>query len=179
MSDHEHNRPKPGSAGTLGDRIALSEIQHPLLLKALTVWTDLKGARRFPSRQQVTPRAMAAFLRNIVLVRALDNGKEYQFRVVGDAIVEVQGDSFQGLTLAEIDAKRPGYGSLFRPIYDKIIVEGAPRAYRGEVRQLPPKRAFFHESLVLPLGSDDSTVDHILVVGGYSYTPGTSLPDPA
>lgn len=176
MSDDEKNPPKRPRADTLGRRIVLSEMQHPLLHKAFAMWQELKGARRYPAREKITPRAMAGFLRNIVLVRVLEGGKEYQFRVVGDAIVELQGESFQGFTLTEIDAKRAGYGSLFRPIYDKLLVEREPRLYRGQVELSIAKRAFFHESLVLPLGPDDETIDHILVIGAYAYTARGAAP---
>ena len=36
-------------------------------------------------------------------------------------------------------------------------------------------RAMFHESLVMPLGDDGETVDHILVVGVYAMQPGATL----
>jgi len=166
--------PKAATNSTLGERIETGALRDPLLIQALSVWSELKGEGRFPSREAMTPRAMAPFLRNIVLVRVLENGKDYEFRIVGDAIVQVQGESFQGMTLTQIDAKLPGYGATLRPIYGKLVAEGEPRAYRGHVPNAPLKRAFSHESLLLPLGADGNSVDHILVVGAYTYTLGES-----
>jgi hypothetical protein len=166
--------PKTAAKSTLGERVEIGAIRDPLLIQAFSVWSELKGEGRFPAREAMTPRAMAPFLRNIVVVRVVENGKEYEFRIVGDAIVQVQGESFQGMTLAEIDAKLPGYGTTLRPIYDKVVADGEPRAYRGHVPNSPLKRAFSHESLLLPLGADGSAVDHILVVGAYAYTMGES-----
>jgi hypothetical protein len=161
--------PKPADKSPLGERVDIAAIREAVLHQAMAVWNELKGAARFPSRDTMTPRAMTPFLRNIVLVRVLENGKEYEFRIVGDAIVQVQGGAFQGHTLTEIDAKLPGYGASLRPLYDQIVAAGEPQAYRGHVPDGPVKRAFAHETLLLPLGTD-AAVDHILVVGAYTYT---------
>lgn len=161
--------PEPADKSPLGERIDIAAIREPLLHQALAVWTEHRGTARFANRDAMTPRAMAPFLRNIVLVRVLENGKEYEFRIVGDAIVQVQGGTFQGQTLTEIDAKLPGYGASLRPLYDQLVAEGGPHAYRGHVPDGPVKRAFAHETILLPLGTD-AAVDHILVVGAYTYT---------
>lgn len=160
---------KPADKSPLGERVDIAAIREPVLHQALAVWNELKGTGRFPNRDAMSPRAMAPFLRNIVLVRVLEDGKEYEFRIVGDAIVQVQGGGFQGHTLTEIDAKLPGYGAFLRPIYDLLVAAGEPHAYRGHVPDGPVKRAFAHETLLLPLGAD-AAVDHILVVGAYTYT---------
>jgi hypothetical protein len=146
-----------------------AEVQNPMLRKAFELWNGLKVARRFPARTEITPRNMVEFLRNTVLVRVLDGGKDFQFRIVGDAIVEVQGESFQGMTTAEIDARIPGYGVMLKSIYRQVCKTGEPMAFRGWFVQPKTKIAFFHESLILPLGPDDATVDHILIVGVYAF----------
>jgi hypothetical protein len=167
--------PKPADKSPLGERVELAAIREAALHQAMAVWNEHRGSARFPNRDAMTPRAMTPFLRNIVLVRVLDGGKEYEFRIVGDAIVQVQGGAFQGHTLTEIDEKLPGYGASLRPLYDLLVAEGAPHAYRGHVPDGPVKRAFAHETLLLPLGKDGA-VDHILVVGAYAYTVGQPPP---
>jgi hypothetical protein len=147
-----------------------------MVVTAFKVWMERRGTRRLPAREDIPPRAMAPFLRNLVLVRVLDGGRDYEFRVVGDAIVQVQGKSFQGLALTEIDRQLPGYGGLLRPIYDKVRARCEPLAFRGTIHNSPAERSFSHESLVLPLGPEDGVVDHILVVGAYAYTMGETPP---
>ncbi|HTW36921.1 MAG TPA: PAS domain-containing protein [Rhizomicrobium sp.] len=168
--------PKPAGASALGESVDIGTLRDPLLQQAIAVWNEQKGANRFPAREAMTPRVMAPFLRNIVLVRVIESGADYEFRVVGDAIVQVQGAAFQGLTLAGIDAQLPGYGAALRPIYDALVAEGTPRGFRGHIQQSPIKRAFAHETLLLPLGKD-AAVDHILVVGVYAYTVEQPPPD--
>lgn len=165
-------RPAPSTADNelLGQLTTFDKIENPLLLKALALWKERKGARRFPTREDMTPRAMAAFLRNTALVQVIEGGREFQFRVVGDAITEVQGTSFQGLTLGEIDQKLPGYGELLRPVHELVVARAEPLAFRGHVRLSPKGRMFFHETVLLPLGSD--VVDHFLVVAAHVYESG-------
>ncbi|HUO93085.1 MAG TPA: PAS domain-containing protein [Rhizomicrobium sp.] len=161
--------PKPADLPGLGQRIEIADVADPLLHQALAVWNAQRGTARFPTRDAMTPRVMAPFLRNIVLVRAIDDGKDYEFRIVGDAIVQVQGTTLQGLTLTEIDKQLPGYGRALRPIYGALLAAGEPMAWRGRIEQAPMKRAFAHETILLPLGADGTRVDHILVVGVYTF----------
>ncbi len=149
-------------------RVALSELVSDTLRKGLDLWSRKRGTRRFPSKADMPPRDMADFLRQVVLVGVLPGGEEFQFRVVGDAIVQAQGASYQGLTMSEIDRIRPGYGAALTRAYRSLCRRGEPALYQGAALEVLQDRAIMHESLLLPLGDDDSAVDHILVVAVYS-----------
>jgi hypothetical protein len=148
--------------------IALADIQNPLLRKGLALWESQRGARRFPGREDMSPRMLGGLLRNTVLVRVL--GDDFQFRIVGDAIVAAQGASFQGKTTAEIDTTLPGYGRMLHRVYRIVRDAATPHAYRGWFERQADGRAFFHETVILPLGSDGEHVDHLLVLAIYAYT---------
>jgi len=152
------------------ERIDTSDIQSAQLRKAFDLWTKLKGSRPFPPRSEISPRDLADFLRNIVLVRVLDGGNEFQFRIVGDAIVLAQGQAFQGLTTAEIEVRLPGYGKMVKRAYQRVYTDRKPLLLRGWFEHPSTQRAFFHETLGLPLGPDAETVDHILVVAAYAFS---------
>ena len=51
-------------------------------------------------------------------------------------------------------------------VYEMVRASGDPLGYRGWVgNDIRPARAFvYHENAVLPLGPDDGTVDHLLIV---------------
>jgi hypothetical protein len=151
-----------------GHNIAVAEVQNPLLRKGVALWERQRGARRFPGRDEMSPRVLAGLLRNTVLVRVLDD--DFQFRIVGDAIVAAQGGSFQGKTTAEIDATLPGYGRMLHRVYRDATEAAAPRAYRGWFEPAANGRAFFHETVILPLGGDGERVDHLLVLAVYAYS---------
>jgi hypothetical protein len=146
----------------------LADIRNPLLHKGMALWERQRGSRRFPGRDDMSPRVLAGLLRNTVLVRV--QGDDFQFRIVGDAIVAAQGPSFQGKTTAEIETALPGYGRMLYRVYRDVREAGTPHAYRGWFERSADKRAFFHETIILPLGSDGETVDHLLVLAVYAYS---------
>lgn len=148
-------------------RIDPCEMQSPISRKALAAWARLRGKRRFPSRKNITPKELGSLLRNTALVRVIDGGREFEFRILGDAVVQAGPEIESGMTTAELDQKFPGFGKTLRSIYKAVCRDGAPRAYRG-LFERNDGHAYFHESLVLPLGAEDTAVDHLLVIGIYA-----------
>jgi hypothetical protein len=59
--------------------------------------------------------------------------------------------------------------------YSWTYRHGAPGAYRGWYVREADRRSIYHESVVMPLGDDGQTVDHILVVGVYALQDGDAL----
>jgi hypothetical protein len=155
--------------------IALPEIENPLVQKALAIWENARGSRSMPSRADMSPRVMSGLLRNTVLVRVIGAGDEFEFRIVGDAVVLAQGASLLGMTMAQFDLVLPGYGSTLHGLYAKAWHKRAPCAYRGWYVREADGRSMFHESLVMPLGEDGETADHMLAVGVYAMQPGQTL----
>ncbi|HEY4124701.1 MAG TPA: PAS domain-containing protein [Rhizomicrobium sp.] len=149
-------------------KIDPGELQNPLTRKALEKWNQLRGARRFPSREDTSPRELSPFLRNIALVRVIHGSAEFEFRILGDAIMQSQTGLQPGMTTGKLDEMYPGYGALFRTLYQMVCDTRAPQAYRGYYERTADQRSFYHESLFLPLGADDGVVDYILIVGVYA-----------
>jgi hypothetical protein len=158
-----------------GHGIALSEIENPLIQKALALWENARGPRTMPSRATMSPRVMAGLLRNAALVRVIGAGEEFELRIVGDVVVQAQGASLQGMTTAEIDLVLPDYGSALRSIYKSAYKQRAPVAFRGWFVREADGHAMFHESIMMPLGEDGQPPDHLLGVGVYAMQPGHAL----
>ncbi len=128
-------------------------------------WTALRGARPFPSRKEIVPAKMAKLLRNVVLVRVIDGGADYEYRVVGDAHVQAQGHNFRHMRLKEIEARRVDFTT--RATYEHVRITGLPLAVRGWIgRHVPQSRFSYHETAFLPLG-ENGVVDHLLIVSTY------------
>lgn len=149
---------------------------------AVRHWGELKGKRRFPARDDISPRDMAPFLRNIVMIRIIDGGKDYEYRIVGDAHVQAQGINFAGHTLSAIEAINSDYGTNTRTAYDYVRATAEPIAMRGWVGRDRPQSAYsYYETAFLPLGQND-IVDHLLVVTNYrpragqEFEPAVRLP---
>jgi hypothetical protein len=156
-------------------KIDPSEVQNPLTRKALDKWNRLRGERRFPSRRDAQPRELSSLLRNISLVRVVQGGADFEFRVLGDAIIQSQTGLQTGMTTNELEDRYPGYGILFRNLYRLVCDTREPHAYRGFYERNADKRSFYHESLMLPLGENDGVVDHILIVGVYAMDADKAL----
>lgn len=88
-------------------KIDPSEVQNPLTRKALDKWNRLRGERRFPSRRDAQPRELSSLLRNIALVRVVQGGADFEFRVLGDAIIQSQTGLQTGMTTNELKIAIP------------------------------------------------------------------------
>jgi hypothetical protein len=152
----------------LSHRIALGEIDSTILLQGAAYWRGLCRERRFPARRDVTPRGLASLLRYTTLLRVMDGGEDYEYRIVGDAYVLAHGVSFQGKRWSETDKVSPGYHAMIKSTYDRVVRKGEPVAMRGWIERGAKKSELVYcEYLFLPLGDSDKTVDHILVFAVY------------
>jgi hypothetical protein len=150
-----------GEAAAAG-AIDPAEVEAPPLRHALALWRDLRGDRLFPSREQMSPRVIGPLLRNTVLIKVLDGGRDFEVRIIGDAILAVQPEPTPGQTTREIDARLPGYGAALRSLYCQVCSEKKPTARRGRYRREADGLTFHREHLLLPLGASDEAVDHLI-----------------
>ena len=171
QASHEPSRSVPGPR----HRIRLEELSDPATIQAVAYWDVLRGNRRFPSRQALSIRRMAPFLRHLALIEVLDGGADYRFRLVGDAHVEARGADFTGQTVIEISARAPVFAERSHALYDYIRLTGEPYAVRGPMAANDAKwRITYRECVFLPLGAQDDLVDFILAISVYTYQ--TSVP---
>jgi hypothetical protein len=154
----------------LTQEIALNDIHNATVQRGLDVWTRVRAGRPFPARADLTPRILSDLLRNTVLVRVLEPGKEYELRIVGDAMAQAQGHSFQGMSMAEIDLLVPGHGTALRKIYRAVCTRRVPVAFRGWYTREADGRTLFHETVVTPLSNDGRAIDHLLVFAAFAFT---------
>lgn len=138
---------------------------------AVRHWNALRGARRFPTRDEIMPRDIASLLRHIVLIRVLDDGADFEYRIVGDAHVQAQGVNFVGTRLTEFEAEAE-CDPHTRVTYEFVRSTGEALAIRGWVGRDAPESPFcYYETVFLPLGENE-TVDHLLVVSCYAPREG-------
>lgn len=143
--------------------IGFDEIEEPAVRAGFEHWAKLKGARQYPARSEISPREIASLLRNTVLLRVVDGGADYEFRIVGDAHVLAHGYSMQGRKLSQIGEHSPGYDAVLRTLYDPVVKTHTPFALRGWLmRGETQKQYIYTESVFLPLGPNSATVDHVL-----------------
>jgi hypothetical protein len=154
---------KRGGEGT-GTAIAAADLTQPATRDAYAVWQVARGARRMPSRADMTPRVMKKFLSFIALAEIIDGGKDFRFRVVGHGINSKQKLPLNGKTLTEVDQMVPGFGPFLRDLYRQTVQQRDALAYRGTYVRTADRHPFTYEAVIAPLGNDGETPDHVLVV---------------
>jgi hypothetical protein len=149
-------------------RIAINEIESPLLVQAVAYWKRLAAGRVFPARSDVTPRSLGPLLRYTTLLRVVDGGSDYEYRIVGDAFVLAHGVSFQGRRWSEVGRLSPRFHRMIKPVYDSVVETREPLATRGWIeRSAGTDEYIYCEYIYLPLGAAPSAVDHILIFAVY------------
>ena len=121
----------------------------------------LKGARPYP---EAPDEVMAPVTANIILIKVLGEGEDYEYLRVGEALVAGLGEDFSGQCLSEIEQTNPRFGIGLRMLYEMVRASGEPLCYRGWAGQdMPGAKFVYYESAVLPFGHG-TRVDHILVI---------------
>jgi len=148
--------------------VSLDALENDAVRTGANYWRMLKGPRKLPSRAQISPREMRGILRNVVLLKVIDGGKDYEYRITGDAHVQAYGFHFKDMRISHITAAAPDLGNMMHGLYEHVRTTAEPFAVRGWVgREVADARFVYYESVFLPLGEDGETVDHIVVVSIY------------
>ena len=145
--------------------VTLDELDSGVLKLAAKYWRSLRDGRRFPARKDLHPRDMAGILRDVILVRIIDGGADYEYRIVGDAQAQAYTVPLQGRRISEIAVTAPWFGHIAAFTYEYVRRSGEPLAMRGRIgREFPEAKFVYHESVFLPLGANGDAVDHLLIV---------------
>ncbi|MBV9420996.1 MAG: PAS domain-containing protein [Alphaproteobacteria bacterium] len=145
--------------------IPLDGLENSVTRTAASYWRLLRGDRALPARSRLSPRDLQAILRNVVLLRVIDGGADYEYRIVGELFSWAYGVNFQGMQLTQIEQANPEHGARMRRMYERTRLAAAPRAIQGWVGKDNTTAKFvYYETVLLPFGEDGRTVDHILVV---------------
>jgi hypothetical protein len=151
-----------------GRVIGLDTVESMTLRQIADHWNELRGYRLFPSRNDFRPVNLKKLLRHVSLLRVIDGGADYQFRVMGDVHVQAYGENFSNLMLSDMARQHAKFAEGLKIFYEGVRMGRRPIAYRGWIgRDMPETKYSFHEVIYLPLGENEATVDHIVVAGHY------------
>lgn len=150
--------------------ISFDGLESPVLRSGLEYWQSKRNGRRYPTREDIRPREIAPLLRYVSLIKV--EGDDFVYRIVGDTIVMSYGVPLQNRRLSDLVFDEPGFGAFVVPMLEKVVATGEPIALRGKVGRDVIRVNFTHsENLLLPLGPDDDTVDHVLTFSYYVSQP--------
>jgi hypothetical protein len=148
--------------------IMLDELENPIVKQGVDYWLSLRRGRRYPARKDLSPHDMIALLRNVVLVKVIDGGKDFEYRIAGEAQEQAYGWRLQGRRVSQVAAEKPAYGHHVLGSYRHVRESGEPLTVRAQIGSNFPYLKFVYcEHVVLPLGDDDSAVDHLLIFSAY------------
>lgn len=165
MDTPRPDAPAPAPSGdSPSTSISPDDLKQTSTRDAYAAWQDARAGRQMPSRAAMSPRVMRKFLSFVALVEVIDGGEDFRFRVVGDGIATQQKLPLAGKTTADVDRMVPGFGAFLKGIYQRTLKQRDVQAYRGTYMRTADRHPFNYETLVLPLGDDGETIDHILVV---------------
>lgn len=167
--------PSSTTADVIPDRssftpITLDEVQSPALRLGAEYWRKLRGERRFPAREDLNPREIAGILTRMNLVKVIDGGADYEFRIVGDAQAQAYNVKLHKRRVSEIAAEAPRLAETKRMLFSKVVNTGAPFAMRTRAGYDVTEVNFSEaEAVFLPLGASDAAVDHLLIFSDYVW----------
>ncbi|MDR3528322.1 MAG: PAS domain-containing protein [Rhizomicrobium sp.] len=149
--------------------IGVEELRFAQLRQGYAYWESLCGGRAFPARDQLQPRCMAPLLTNLILIRVIDHGLDFEYRIVGDEVSRAYRSQLNLRRLSEVGKEMPTAATYWGDVYRDICKHGKPWA----VRYSPGLDGEGHfseaEAVLLPLGPSDDAVNHILTFGKRVY----------
>jgi hypothetical protein len=153
----------------------LDELETAPLKMAVEYWQSVRGARLFPSRRELKPRAIASVLPHLALLKVIDGGADFEHRIVGDAQVRAFRVRMQNRRFSEIAAEAPELVSVSKSLFLKVVQTRAPLCWRARTGYDTVDVVFKEvEGVALPLGETDEAVDYVAAFNTYKIgvTPG-------
>jgi hypothetical protein len=139
-------------------------------------WDRLRGDRAFPAREQLQPRAIAPLLTNLILLRVIDGGRDFEYRIVGDEVSRAYRTQLNLRRLSEVGKDIPTAATYWGDVYRDICQNRKPWAVRYSPGIDGEGRFSEAEAVLLPLGPRDDEVDYILTFGKRRYDLGPDTP---
>jgi hypothetical protein len=150
-------------------RVALDQLQSPVLGFILRVWDEKRTGRAYPARDDLRPQDFAPYLRHLTLARFVEGSCDFELRIIGDEIVQAYGENFTGRTLSSI---AEFVGDAVVSAYHAVVGEGGPILLHG-IFESSRNHHFRREVLLMPVGVDGK-VEFVLSAG--MLTPRESEP---
>jgi hypothetical protein len=138
----------------------LAQARSPAIAAAVAYWRAKAAGAAMPSRAQLDPVEMRAFLKKILIIDRMENG-DFVFRLCGTEIAE---GNRQDLTGRRADAESLGASApQFLEAYRHAVAARAPVFFIGHMWWQQRGYVSF-EQVILPLSSDSAAVDKLLCV---------------
>lgn len=143
----------------LTDDIRPELLEYPGLQIAHEMWLrarDRKGAT-LPARDDLDIAEFGPCLGNLLLLEAIDGGRDFRYLVYGGAIMRVWGRDMHKRRVSDFPEH---IAVVYLDIYRQVVRDRVPYFSRTEAAE--GDSAETYDRLMLPLGDDGETVDRLL-----------------
>jgi hypothetical protein len=122
-------------------------------------WTERRGVRPFPSRAEIDPVEFGFALGRVSLIDVARRPQRFRYRLVSTQMTKHLGYEMTGRFLDELpETDVRAYAERF---YAETVLRALP-LYQREETVLDGRR-WSHQALSLPLSSDGSAIDMLMV----------------
>jgi hypothetical protein len=122
-------------------------------------WVARRGARPFPSRDEIDPVDFDFVLGRVSLVDVLDQPRRYRYRLVGTTMTDNLGYEMTGKFLDQLPESE--MRAYLDRLYGKVVAERVPVYQRDQITL--DGRLWKSETIVLPLSSDGHTINLLMI----------------
>lgn len=136
---------------------------HPRLQRLLAYWESIHPPGRLPGRQHLDPIAIRDLVPGLWLVDVQRAPFRLRYRLVGTQIVDAIGREVTGQWLDEAHPHIRAHPH-FLERYARVAATGIPSRRRGAARLWRHEDYREVENLILPLASDGTTIDILMVL---------------
>jgi hypothetical protein len=143
-----------------GETLALDSLPDGELRQAYAYWRAQKGAKKFPSRHDISPEGMKPFLSKVMLIDVCHSPLDFIYRVFGTSIVTAHGKDFTGKSVRDLDP--PAFAELIWRQYSEVLSIGDAVPHR--VRLFAGNQNLNYYRVTMPLSTDGTTIDMLLAV---------------
>lgn len=142
----------------------LATIAHPQLKRVYEYWKAIKAERLAPARRDIDPIDLREVLPGTLLIDVARDPWRFSYRLAGTLTERIHGVDLTGRS---IDMLKPqAFADMLRADLIKLAERVEPQlVYLEFINQMGVQRGY--QVLRLPLSSDGSTVDMILIVTDY------------
>lgn len=147
----------------MADNLNLSE--RRLVLQLLEYWRDLRGDRDFPSLEDIDSAPISQMWGYCFVLKLADDAMGPVFTFVGENHNGANGGDLVGRTVSGIAIDNPLLAHSTN-YFEEVVAKKIPITYGGEFVN-GEGADILYRSILLPLGSDGETLDHLF--GGVNF----------
>jgi hypothetical protein len=129
------------------------------LLRLYRYWNDRRGSRQFPARGDIDPIDFPYALGRVSIVEVHRDPLRFRYRLVSTRLTQHLGYEMSSKYVDDIP--EPAMRDFTRAFYKRALEHGAPLYESGAPRI--ERQQWQHETLVLPLASNGTEIDMLLI----------------